>query len=176
MAPCLALRRDASVRQSTCKMEVLEAWVGVIGALVGGLAVLLTSTLEYRRRARSEMLQLAWENIGEIIANHRRTQSWAKVARSEGLSELNSSQLEEIADADRLQDTRVFMLPVSPDLHDALRRVVKASKRILQTISGPEDEWLAAIDNQRQAIFDTEAEMRVLLGAKDPNRRLVTDE
>lgn len=152
----------------------MQAAIGLLGAVIGGLLVVTGDMLSRRHQERRDVLKLAWENAGEILATHRLIREYSESARLGGRDSLTDQEFAEISAADRVQDTRFYMLPIPGTLRSALRSSSETSKKLIAAIGAPEATWVEASRKQKQSIFDFEAEMRLLLGARHGDRRVAS--
>jgi hypothetical protein len=150
----------------------MQALVGLVGAIVGGLLVILGDSFSQRSQIRRETLRLAWENAAEIIANKRTAAYLCTKAHNADMVKLGDADADLLSATDRVQDTRFYMLPVSEGLRESLRAINDSTNALENSIAGDSAQFRAALRQQRQAIFDFEALMRVHLGAAKSDRRI----
>lgn len=151
----------------------MQAVIGLLGAVIGGLLVVVGDVLARRHQERRDALKLAWDNAGEILATQRLIREYSQRARLAGRDSLTDEELADISAADRVQDTRFYMLPIPETLRSALRSSSETSRKLIASIGAPEATWMEASREQKQSIYDFEAEMRLLLGARKRDRRVV---
>jgi hypothetical protein len=150
----------------------MGALLGLLGAVVGGVLVMAGDIANQRRQHRQEAHRLAWEIASELIGRQRKSRSQALESRRQGRFELTEADLQALRLGDPVLETRFYMLPMPERLRESLRGANEAFGQLVDSALVGEDEWDAAALRHKQAVYEFEAQMRQLQGARRPEKRV----